>query len=125
MSAVLDASAVIAFLRDEPGAAEVRAVLEEPEVPFLSTVNLTEVAQHVGRARPAVIDGLAQVVTILDYDRAQAQLAAGLHAETRAAGLGLADRACLALALATESPVLTADRAWSRLDLGIEIIQIR
>ncbi|MBJ7520575.1 MAG: type II toxin-antitoxin system VapC family toxin [Solirubrobacteraceae bacterium] len=125
MPTVLDASAVIAFLHDEPGASAVRASLDEPEIPLLSTVNLTEVAQHVGRDRPAVIDGLAGLVTIVDYDRGQAQFAARLHAETREAGLGLADRACLALAATTGSPALTADRAWSRLDVGVEIVQIR
>lgn len=125
MPTVLDASAVIAFLHDEPGASTVRATLDEPEVPLLSTVNLTEVAQHVGRDRPTVIDGLAGLVTIVDYDRAQAQYAAQLHAETRVAGLGLADRACLALAAITGSQALTADRAWSGLKVGVDVVQIR
>ena len=38
---------------------------------------------------------------------------------------GLGDRACLALASRINAPVLTADTAWSRLDLRIELRQIR
>jgi PIN domain nuclease of toxin-antitoxin system len=44
---------------------------------------------------------------------------------TRAAGLSLGDRACLALARERRIPALTADRAWSHLQLGIEIQTVR
>jgi PIN domain nuclease of toxin-antitoxin system len=37
----------------------------------------------------------------------------------------LADRACLALGLRLGGPVVTADRVWGKLDIGIEIILIR
>jgi PIN domain nuclease of toxin-antitoxin system len=37
----------------------------------------------------------------------------------------LGDRSCLALARSLGAPLLTADRAWQRIDLGIEIELIR
>ena len=55
----------------------------------------------------------------------QAETAARLWSRTRNHGLSLADRACLALAMDKTLPVLTADRAWSELDLDIEIQVIR
>jgi PIN domain nuclease of toxin-antitoxin system len=48
-----------------------------------------------------------------------------LRRQTRDHGLSLGDRACLALAVSLGLPVMTADRAWMALDLGIEVIVIR
>jgi ribonuclease VapC len=50
---------------------------------------------------------------------------AALRASSRAFGLSLCDRACLALAQSLALPALTADRSWARLDLGIAIEVIR
>jgi len=61
----------------------------------------------------------------LDFDWA-AGLAAGLlRASTRRFGLSLGDRACLALAQQLQAPVLTTDRVWERLDIGVPIVVIR
>jgi len=35
------------------------------------------------------------------------------------------DRACLALGLRLGCPVITADRMWAGLDVGVEILVIR
>ena len=40
---------------------------------------------------------------------------------TRAQGLSLGDRACLALALRLGLPALTTDRAWVELDVGVAV----
>lgn len=53
------------------------------------------------------------------------EIAAYLWDKTRQFGLSLADRSCLALAIEKEADVLTADRAWTTLDLGGEIQLIR
>ena len=39
--------------------------------------------------------------------------------------LSLGDRCCLALGRRLEVPVLTADRAWSAVDAGVEVRQVR
>jgi PIN domain nuclease of toxin-antitoxin system len=59
------------------------------------------------------------------FTAAKAELAARLWDTTRHYGLSLADRACLALAMERELPVLTADRAWSGLDITLEIRVVR
>ena len=51
--------------------------------------------------------------------------AAALRAATRHAGLSLGDRACLALALRESAPVMTADRDWLKVDVGVEVLLIR
>lgn len=130
MTVVLDASAVIALLRDESGADTVREILESVEPPspiagLLSTVNLTEVLQALGANLPAVIDGSERVIVTAAYEREHARAAAAMLEQTRLAGLGLADRACLALAKVLGLPAVTADRLWSEIDVGVEVIQIR
>lgn len=124
--AVLDASAVLAVLNGEPGGETVRPVLHDSVV---STVNLSEVISKLvengvdGRTAVRLTD--AQPFRPMDHTLGLARMAGTLRAETRAAGLSLGDRACLALALAMELPVYTADRAWQGLPLGIEVRPIR
>jgi PIN domain nuclease of toxin-antitoxin system len=123
---VLDASALLALLHGEPGSERVAAALETAA---MSTVNWSEVLQK-SLARSADIEGMEQElagagVRFVPFTTAQAERAALLWSQTRRHGLSLADRACLALALEQDSPVLTADRAWSRLGLGAEIELIR
>jgi PIN domain nuclease of toxin-antitoxin system len=123
---VLDASALLAVLLDEPGGDRVLPVLQGA---VMSAVNLSEsVSRAIDRGFPAS-DALALVdrfrLTVSAFDRKQAELAAGLRLAMRAKGLSLGDRACLALALDLDCPVLTADRAWAALDLGVDIRLIR
>jgi PIN domain nuclease of toxin-antitoxin system len=59
------------------------------------------------------------------FDAEHAYIAGLLRRSTRAFGLSFGDRACLALARSLGAPALTADRSWSRLDLGIAIEVIR
>lgn len=123
---VLDASALLAFLHDEPGGEEVSRVLEGASI---STVNWSEVLQKALR-RGVTVDGMQQDfidvgVTFEPFSPRQAEIAGRLWSRTRKHGLSLADRACLALAMDTARPLLTADRAWSALGLGIEIRLVR
>lgn len=62
--------------------------------------------------------GLDLPIEVVDFNAAMARVAGELVAKTRAHGLSLGDRACLATALSLRAPtVLTADRIWSRLAL--------
>jgi PIN domain nuclease of toxin-antitoxin system len=122
----LDASALLAFLLRERGHQKVREVLGES---CMSTVNFSEVLASFGRAGQDVLlmtkTLLAMPVELVEFSTEQATIAVGLAQMTRAAGLSLGDRACLALARARRIPAMTADRAWSRLQLGIEIQTVR
>jgi PIN domain nuclease of toxin-antitoxin system len=61
----------------------------------------------------------------IPFTAEQAKAAGSMVAETRAWGLSLGDRACLALGLALQAPVYTADRSWKNLKLGVQIHVIR
>ena len=58
-------------------------------------------------------------------DNIEAFRTAALRNPTRKTGLSLGDRACLATALELNLPVITTDRVWSKLNLGIQIQVIR
>ena len=124
--AVLDSSALLALLRKEPGADRVAAAARQSVV---STVNLAETATvltDIGIPKADLRSVLSDLsLTTVPFDEEDALLAAELRPLTRAAGLSLGDRACLALAQRRKLPALTADRAWADLDLGIEVRLIR
>ena len=123
---VLDASALLALLNDEPGAEAVAGRLAEA---VISTVNLAEVVTKLREAgMPA--DETEEVLTELGlpaipFDEEQAYVVASLRAPTRASGLSLGDRACLALALTLDRPAVTTDRAWRRLKVGVPVVVAR
>lgn len=125
-SAVLDASATLAVLFDEPGADVVLEVLPDA---VISTVNWVEVSQRVrarGHEPVAVRDALQDAgLSIIPLSLSHAQRAADLRGSTRALGLSLADRCCLASALEAGLPVMTSDRAWAQTDVGVEVVLIR
>jgi ribonuclease VapC len=123
---VLDASALLALLHAEPGAATVKEVVDRAAI---STVNWSEVC-HRSLVRDAGTSGLRAGVQALGlelvaFTAADAERAADLWSPTRGLGLSLGDRACLALASRLGRPALTADRSWLELDLGVEIQAIR
>jgi PIN domain nuclease of toxin-antitoxin system len=123
---VLDASAALALLYREPGAGVVERHLEGAS---MSTVNYSECIAHLTRfgATLEVASSRMAALTLrlVPLDASLALACAGLWAPTRELGLSLGDRACLALAQALGQPVLTTDRAWARLRLGMEVRLIR
>lgn len=123
---VLDSSAFLAMSLREPGAERVLAVLERS---VLSSVNATEI---IGKL---ILDGMTPrsaesyvikfVSEVVPHDWDLAVRAAELVTVTRSLGLSLGDRACLALGQKLDLPVLTADQAWSKLEIGVRIELIR
>ena len=123
---MLDASALLAFLHDEPGGEPVSAALDGARV---SAVNGSEVLQK-SLQRKADIDGMRQEFSEVGgmfepFSPEQAEIAAHLWADTKGHGLSLADRSCLALALDKRLPVMTADRRWGELRLDLDIRLLR
>lgn len=112
---VLDASAALAYLQGEPGAAQVRDALATGAA--MSAANWSEVAQKLRRvdswqvARALLLSFPLQIVSVTMDD---AEAAAALWIE--GSPLSLGDRLCLALAGRLDLHVLTADRAWSGLE---------
>ena len=126
MNVVLDSSAVLAVINGEAGAERVEDALPGGTI---SAANFSEVLSklvdkgHDDGEAVAALDALP--LTVLPLDAAQARRAGLLRRQTRRLGLSLGDRVCLALAVELRLPVVTADRAWAQLDLGVEVAVVR
>ena len=122
---VADASAVIALLVDEPFT---RFEPQRLVTASISAVNLSEVLARLlqlGVPESAADGAVAGLdLQIVAFDDKQARTTARLREVTRHAGLSLADRACLALGLHLNAPVVTADRVWAAIEVGVEIVLI-
>jgi ribonuclease VapC len=123
---VVDSSAALAFLRQEPGGELAPPLLA---CGIMSAVNYAEVVQRFwrdGQDPEPYIDSLAKTgLTIVAAEMSVAHLAGDLERRTRRLGLSLADRFCLAEAFLRRLPVVTTDRPFSELNLGIEIKRLR
>ncbi len=123
---LLDSSAVLAVLFGEPGRDRVAASIREAQI---SSVNMVEAISklidegHDEYVAESIFRGL--MLRVRDFSAGTAGIAARMRATTRHRGLSLGDRACLAEAAVTDLPVMTADRAWADLDIGVEIQVIR
>ncbi len=122
----LDASALLAFLFRERG---YKRVAEVVEYACLSTVNLSEVLGRFVRDGHDSNEVLARIaattIEIVPFGAEDAAIAASLVPTTQPLGLSLGDRACIALALSRNLKAVTADRIWSKLNVGVNIEIIR
>ena len=117
-SVVLDASALIALFRDEPGADMVATFAGDA---VLSTVNLQEVVKALLR-RGVPLTIIREMIDALHLDirphsAEDAFAAAALHEVTEQFGTGLGDRSCIALAISVGLPAMTTDRVWAELKI--------
>jgi ribonuclease VapC len=126
MTVVLDASALLAYLQDEPGGDTVDGVLAES---VISSVNWAEVIQKsiaAGVEVDEMLDDLQSLGLVVEpFMPEDGEMAGRLWEQTRQAGLSLGDRACLSLGLRLGVPVLTCDRAWATLNLSLDVQVIR
>jgi PIN domain nuclease of toxin-antitoxin system len=116
----------LALVFGEPGA---EMVLPHLQGALISAVNLTEVAtkmldKTVSLERTTHILS-SQPLSVIGFDAELAYVAASLRLPTRAFGLSLGDRACLALGLKTGLPVLTTEAAWEKAGTGVQVVRIR
>lgn len=131
-ASVLDASALLALVHDEPGAE--RVVDAIADCAAVSVVNLAETLSKLAdagkdpdEARRELLDVAEDqhalvVEPLTDADCVEI---ARLRLTTRTLGLSLADRACVALAKRLAVPVLTADRTWAQAQLEVTVSLIR
>jgi PIN domain nuclease of toxin-antitoxin system len=128
MNFLLDASAVLAVLFEEPGGDFVFSAINDSEI---SVINLSEVYATLldgGMTFDEAEDIIAPLpMRIRTYRDAHAKETARLRPLTKSRGLSLGDRACLAQARFSLLPVLTADRRMASASelLGLEIRMIR
>jgi len=130
---ILDASALLAYLHGEEGADEVAHAIAHST--SISAANWAETLSKVAELgdqpsrittdleEQGLLHGLIEVEPLTAED---ALVIGELRLPTRELGLGLGDRACLALGLRLGLPVFTADRSWTELKhLDVEVRPIR
>jgi len=123
---VLDSSAVLALIAGEPGSQIVSDALDGA---VISAVNVAEVVSKLIERQAPDRDAMEVVralqFSVIPFDADQAEAAGILRRPTRHLGLSLGDRACLQLAHKLGREVLTADRSWADLDIGVRVRMIR
>jgi ribonuclease VapC len=125
---VLDASALIAMLKDEPGADAVAATIATASMGVFNHAEVVSHFIHLGMPAADVDDMLDPLpMTIIPADKLLAREAGRLRATTASAGLSLGDRFCLALARRDGVPAWTTDKAWASIAdaVGVETVIIR
>ena len=123
---LLDASAVLCLLHQEVGAEQVTRQVHRAAI---SAVNAAEVYSKLFEAN-APNREIDRVFTelnlsIIAFEKTIARQAGILRPLTKSYGLSLGDRTCLATAICFGMSVMTADKAWKQLDLGVDIVCIR
>ena len=126
MAVVLDASALLAYLREEPGADLVDGLLVDAR---MASVNWAEVVQK-SLSTGVNVDGMLEDLQTLGmriepFLPVDGERAGRLWPLTRRQGLSLANRACLSLGLRLSLTVVTCDRAWAQLPIELEIQLLR
>ena len=119
---VLDASALIALLLNEPARDEVAELFGRRPRPSVSAVNLEEVIDHLVRVKGRRADDVNDAVDLLlvtglevepfwlpSARRAAARRA--VHYDRKTSSLSLADCACLATAMELKADLATSDPA--------------
>jgi PIN domain nuclease of toxin-antitoxin system len=125
-SAVFDASVVLAHIGQEPGSDGVDELAVEA---LMSAVNVAEVFAKL--AERGLSQNQADTIVyryrleVVPFDEELARQTGALRPATKSLGLSLGDRACLALAQRERLPILTADKSWVKLDLGVSIKVVR
>ncbi len=128
---MLDSSALLAHLKGEPGRELVALSFRDAS---MSIVNWAEVLSKMAErgVPPELVARRLRRERLLDrgfmippLPRAHADTIGRLRPLTRNAGLSLGDRACLALAIDLNAPILTTDRALAAVDLPVEVRLLR
>jgi PIN domain nuclease of toxin-antitoxin system len=123
---VIDASALLAVLLGEEPAKEIEKLIPSS---VISSVNFSEVVAKLtdidmpeNKIRE-ILESLP--IEVYSFNKKQAYIAGLLRPLTKSKGLSFGDRACLSLGMLLKAPVVTMDRVWKNLNIGIEIRVLR
>ena len=124
---IIDASALLALLQNEPGSQIVETALADGSI---CAANLSETAAKLIQKGVPDKEALALLksfdLDVFPVDEKIAFEAGRLVTFTADHGLGLGDRLCLATGIVLERTVLTADRVWGELRInGLNVQLIR
>lgn len=123
---VLDASAIVAYLDDEPGSDVVERWLPHAAVSMVNLCEVITVLVRRGKPEDQVSQGIFDLIaSIIPFSWEIARVTAGMVSMTQPKGLGLGDRAALATARIMKVPVLTAESRWLDVSGDVEVQLIR
>jgi len=129
---VLDASAVLAMILNEPGGERVESLLDDVEAGSdvsvsISSVNWCEILTRLERESLAIsgerLSAVLSGVELVPFGKAEAEAAVAFVRVSRALSLG--DRACLALASNLQAAAWTTERLWTRCQVDVPVELIR
>jgi PIN domain nuclease of toxin-antitoxin system len=124
---IFDSSALIALFAKETGYDFIKKHMKDA---IISSVNIAEVykycieSQNLTKNEAKSLIKLADI-KIIDFCDEQALITAEIISKTKKYGLSLGDRACLALAILRNHPVITCDRIWQKVDINVKFIMAR
>lgn len=125
-SFVLDSSAILALINNEAGAQQVEPLISKS---IVSAVNFSEtlaiLEPHGIKTKEGSHLLRAMIKDIIPFTAEHALISSEIYLACQAKGLSLGDRACLALGISSNTPVITADRVWQELSININIRCIR
>jgi len=124
---VFDSSALIALLAKEKGYELVKNHMRDA---IISTVKIAEVYKYCIETQKIPLNETRKIIKLLgikiiDFDDDQAAINADLVSKTKKYGLSLGDRACIALAIIGNHSIITCDKIWQEVDIGVELIMVR
>ena len=123
---LIDSSALLALILGERGGTKVAPAVEHG---VMASVNYGEtVTALINRGwGPSDATSLVEsfALHVVPVEKSDAVLAGEWRAPTRHLGLSIGDRICLAVGFRLGATVLTADKAWGGLSLGVKVLVIR
>jgi PIN domain nuclease of toxin-antitoxin system len=119
---VLDSSAILSVLNSETGADTVAFAMRKSLVSVANEAEVITVLIRKGKSPEQAVEYVANLpYRRVDLDAQLAWRAGALWRDVKPRGLSLGDRCCLALAERENLPVLTGDRQWADLSIGVEV----
>jgi PIN domain nuclease of toxin-antitoxin system len=124
---LLDASALLALIHNEPGAEQVLAIIDDCEI---HAVNLAEVMRKLVSVGKTVEEVIAYIEAlnldvIENLSVPQVRKLAELTPQAKRLGLSLGDCVCLTIAAWMGMTAVTTDRCWSEGAFNVLVLQIR